>query len=137
MQAHSIYPYLTDRDMRYGQVRTLYRRAKDPRIQEAFHADLMQGTGWTAIYIDTELDIDGDGDVDTDDAIGHAIKGLQKFAAFLEEVRGSNRCPNLTELAKLKAGVLQGVVTAERCACAIAENRCKRRKAKAAPGVAR
>lgn len=129
IEPHSVYPYLTDRDMRYGQVRTLYRRAKDRRIQEAFHADLMQGTGWTAVYIDAELDIDGDGDVDTDDALGHAINGLEKYVSLLQEIRSSNRCPNLTELARLKAGVLQGVVTAERCAQHIADAHGRRRQA--------
>jgi len=133
MQPHSIYPYLTDRDMRYGQMRTLYRRARDPRIQAAFHADLMAGTGWTAIFIDAELDIDGDGDVDSDDVLTHAIDALRNLSDFLVQVQASDGCPNLAALAHLKQRVLQGVVTAERCAQQIADahdNRRGRRKAR-------
>jgi hypothetical protein len=128
IEPHSVYPYLTNREMRYGQMRTLYRRARDRRIQEAFHADLMQGTGWTAVFIDADLDFDGDGDVDTDDVMAHAIDALGKLAKYLETLRATNK-PDMALLGQLTQRVIQGVVTSERCAQHIADAHSRRRQA--------
>lgn len=130
IEKHSVYPYLTDREMRAGQLRTLFRTARDPRIQSEICNYLMAGTGWTPVYIDAELDIDGDGDVDGDDAIAHAIGALNDLAQFLSQVQAGGQCPDVAQLSKLKAGVFQGVVSADRCVHRIAEIKARRRKAR-------
>ncbi len=120
IEPHSAYPYLTDREMRYGQTRSLYRHARDRRIQEAIHNDLMQGTGWSAVYIEADLDFDGDGDVDVDDVLGHAIGALDDLATYLKQVQQSGRDWDMAYLAQLKQRVLHGIVASERCAGHIA-----------------
>jgi len=133
IRPHSAYPYLCEREMRYSQIRTLCRRANDPRIPAAFFNDLMAGTGWSAIYIEAELDFDGDGDVDTDDVLGHAIKALAHLSRYLSEVQHGGDI-DLRRLASLKQSVMQSVVTSQRAAAHMYESqtrdRSRRKKAR-------
>jgi len=132
IQPHSAYPYLVDREMRYGHVRTLCRRSKDPRIPAAIYNDLTTGTGFTVVYIDAPLDVDGDGDVDTDDVLGHAISALGHLSNYLAQVqRGGDF--DLRRLASLKQRVMQGVVNSQRAATHIYQTRTRRKKARPLP----
>ncbi len=79
------YPYLTNRDADYAQVRTLVRRSGNQRLQEAILVDLTRGTGWVVAHIPPSLDVNGDGDIDMHDVVSKSVDGLAQTGTFVRD----------------------------------------------------
>jgi hypothetical protein len=81
------YPYLSHRDMRYSQVRTLFRASGKEEVQLQILQNLVQGTGWICAHVEADADINGDGAVDTSDLLDGGIKANDELARLLTMTR--------------------------------------------------
>lgn len=85
----SCYPYFVDRELGYSKLRALLRHGGDDRINEAFHSDLMGGTGFVFMNLPDSLDLDGDGDIDTDDALKSCVGQMAESAEAVRKLHAA------------------------------------------------
>lgn len=82
----SVYRYAESTELRFGQLLRIFAFARSDRARELILAELLPGTGYTAIKLPVAADLDGDGDIDTDDALRCAAGVIAKASRALDMV---------------------------------------------------
>jgi len=89
MSVHSSRPYTAFRELRYSQLRAIFRRARSSRVREAFIDDLCAGTDQATTPISQDLDVDGDGDVDLDDLLASCIQSVKDASSAMTAIHAA------------------------------------------------
>ena len=127
---------LFNRDLRYGQFRTLFRQSRDSEVQAQLLANLLGGTSWVATHLATDLDVNGDGDVDINDVLSAGIDGMAEFSRYLQDLRtalatGHPDDRTVAEIEQRHTEVMTQLAAIGQIAHHIREQQSRRRKAHA------
>ncbi|MEM0915145.1 MAG: helix-turn-helix domain-containing protein [Planctomycetota bacterium] len=121
----------------FDSIRMLVRHLPNRDAQEAILGVFVQGTTWSAVCQEIELDVNRDGTVDAEDALDATIEAVKAAGQSLAAVRAAARNQRLDPdetlelIAKLNTVVNRCTVT-QRVLVELAE---QRRKRKINPGL--
>lgn len=80
----------------FDSIRMLVRHLPDRKAQEAILGVFTQGTDWSAVCHEMELDVNHDGNVDAEDALDATIDAVKAAGSSLAAVRAAARDQRLS-----------------------------------------